>query len=133
MFIAFDLEQFAQSVAAEPTVEDRSTLSRIFTSFESLPKDSKLSAVEKSLAGVIKGNSYERRELLAVLGYAGVLQPTSRSGFFESFTDWADREARPLNKDDWPYPIRWWTPKDGVDRRAREFWFPTAAASGSNR
>jgi hypothetical protein len=124
MYIAFDLEQFAITEFPAPAAEDLSLLRRILATIGNAPVDSKLSAIDKCLAAVLKGNSAERRNLLGILGYAGLLQPNGRTGFLSEFTKWCHRTERPLNKDDWPYPVRWWTPRDGVNRQATRFSFP---------
>jgi hypothetical protein len=124
MYIAFDLEQFATAEVPVPAAEDLSLLRRILAMFGDAPVDSKLSAIDKRLAAMLKSNSAERRTLLGILGYAGLLKPNGRTGFFNEFTKWCNRTERPLNKDDWPYPIRWWSPQDGVNRQATRFWFP---------
>jgi hypothetical protein len=129
LYIALDLEQLAVTTVPVPSADGRSELISALGILGSLPKDAKLSAAEKSLASMITGNSAERRALLGILGYAGILQPPGRPGFFREFTRWTDRAERPLNKDDWPYPIRWWTPQDGVNQEALVFWFPGAAGA----
>jgi len=129
MYIAFDLEQFAIAEFPDPAADDLSLLRRILATVADAPVDSKLSAIDKRLASVLKGNSAERRVVLGILGYAGLLQPNGRTGFFSEFTKWCNRTERPLNKDDWPYPVRWWTPQDGVNRQAARFWFPELAES----
>jgi hypothetical protein len=124
VYIAIDLEQLVLTDVPLPSSEDRALLRTVLSTIESAAVKAKLSDVERSLSPIVKGNSAERRALMGILSYAGLLQPKERTGFFNEFSDWGGRAERPLNKDDWPYPLRWWTPQDGVNRRAASFWFP---------
>lgn len=127
-YAAFDLERFSESTTPEPSVEDYLLLRDIVEAASSLPVSAKLSDLVKVLSPIIKSNANERRVLIQILGYAGVLQPRNKPGFFREFVPWSDREVTPWSKDDWSYPVQWWRGRDGVNTEALLFWFPKLGA-----
>jgi hypothetical protein len=122
-YIAFDLERFTMEDGSSEVTHARGVLSNLLTAIDSTSAGGKLLDLIKVLRGVVPGNDAQRRTVIAILGYAGVLRIPGRPGFFETFTPSDAREETPWYKDDWPYPVRWWKGGTGTDARAVEFWF----------
>jgi hypothetical protein len=90
-----------------------------------MPSNARLSDLDKSLSKVLASNSAERRVLIGILGYAGILIDPSRPAFRKGFVADAQREETPWHKDDWPYPVQWWNSSFGIDEAAVDDWFPS--------
>jgi hypothetical protein len=122
-YIAFDLDRFISEPNEAPSAEDRQILNSILESVESAPSGAKLSDLLKAIKQVVPGNEAQRRTILGILGYAGVLRIPEYPSFLISYTAFNDRKETPWSKDDWPYPTRWWRGGSGIDRDAVAFWF----------
>lgn len=125
-YAAFDLQQFAAKSIAQPTGADFSILAEIFNVARQLPIKARLGDLDKALAKTFPSNSAERRTLIALLGYAGILIDRARPDFRLNFVAANQREHTPWHKDDWPYPVQWWTASCGVNEEAVQDWFPEA-------
>ena len=123
-YIALDLEIFARMERIEPTVEDNRILRAILDTASSLPGDSRLGELERALGKVIASNKSERHVLIEILGFAGVLCDPARPSFRSTFVPESDREVTPWHKDDWSYPVKWWTGRNGINQDAIAEWFP---------
>jgi hypothetical protein len=124
-YIAFDLELFARLEKGQPSSEDIDIMRRILESARTADRDARPRDLEKRSAKVVKSNEAERRVLLEILGYCGILQPQGRPGYFDTFiTDYHRDPPPPGNKNDWKYPVSWWRGSDGVNQKAVEYYFP---------
>lgn len=123
LYAWFDLTRFIESDQPKPTASDRDCLRKILQRISVLPPKSKVSGLVKEMAPLIEATIEERRTLVTILGYAGILQPRSQKSFFEVFVPLKEREDD--NSDsDWDFPINLWRASDGVNRDALNFWFP---------
>ncbi|WP_157218588.1 hypothetical protein [Flavisphingomonas formosensis] len=123
-YIALDLEALAAEGAVTPTDEDRQILRSIFETAKGIGQKGRLGDLERALSGLFPSNSSERRTLIGILGYAGILIDPGRPDFRRGFVPDAKREQTPWHKDDWPYPVQWWTGSCGVSESAIDEWFP---------
>ena len=123
-YIAFDLDRFSETHITEPLEKDWVIFQKLISIIDEAPRGQRLGDLVKSLSKVIPGNQDQRRTAVSMLGFAGVLEIAEHSGFFTEFTDYVDRTETPWHKDDWDYPVRWWTGGSGVNRDALNFWFP---------
>jgi hypothetical protein len=123
LYIGFDLERFSCEEAPEPTAVDRAIMREILNTARSLPTDAKLSNLSKALTSVFPSNLSERRNLIGILGYCGILQVPSLPGFIQGFPSVSERPEVPWTKNDWPYPVQWWNGSCGVSEDASHFWF----------
>jgi hypothetical protein len=128
LYCWFDLTQFEKASLAAPTQEDYSILARIVEIASGLAPKAKPNELEKRISKVITSNSSERRVLIEILGYCGVLKPAGRRGFLQEFTSNEQRDRPPDHTNDWNYPVIWWQGADGVDRDALNRLFPKVAA-----
>ncbi|MBB4360116.1 MULTISPECIES: hypothetical protein [unclassified Bradyrhizobium] len=127
LYCWFDLTQFEKASLAAPTQEDYSILARIVEIVSGLPPKAKPNELEKRISKVIKSNGSERRVLIEILGYCGVLKPAGRCGFLQAFTSNELRDRPPDHTNDWNYPVIWWQGADGVDKDALNRLFPKIA------
>ncbi|HLG80257.1 MAG TPA: hypothetical protein VKY22_04515 [Bradyrhizobium sp.] len=128
LYCWFDLTQFEKASLVAPTQEDYSILARIVEIASSLPPQAKPNELEKRISKVVKSNGSERRVLIEILGYCGVLKPAGRFGFLQAFASNEHRDRPPDHTNDWKYPVIWWQGADGVDRDALNRLFPKIAA-----
>lgn len=123
-YIAFDLQMLRKAGLLIPQSTDRDILRAILMTAHSMPASARLGDLEKALAKVLPSNSSERRALIGILGYAGILIDPSRPDFREQFVPFEERETTPWHKDDWPYPVQWWMGSHGINHDAANEWFP---------
>ncbi len=131
IYIGFDLAEAKRNGFASPTAEDREVLDQILETARSLPSAAKPGDLEKELASLLPSNTPERRTLIGILGYCGILTEPSRPNFLETYPRAFERQESPIWKNDWPYPVRWWRGAFGIDERAVGFWFPGLQKSKS--
>ena len=124
IYIGFDLSRFALTQVAAPSEDDLSIFGQILRMANSMPDESRPNDLEKSLAALFNSNQHERRVLIQILGYCGLLQPEGFPSFFEGFVPYGARKDRPVYKIDWTYPVSWWQGKHRVNRTALDFYFP---------
>ncbi|MEW9310056.1 hypothetical protein [Labrys neptuniae] len=123
-YIAFDLEAFAASESVAPKEADYLILRSVLNVAKSMPPTARLGDLERALSKLLPSNNAERRILIGILGYAGILVDPSRPDFRRQFVSSAERERTPWHKDDWPYPVQWWNGSCGVNQAAIDEWFP---------
>jgi hypothetical protein len=129
-YIAFDLEQFAKLDVLEPTEQDFDVMQQIIQAIQQCKPTDGPRDLEKKLALVLKSNKAEREILIQILAYCGILQPSKRLGYFQSFTNYFKREIPPEHKIDWTYPVCWWRGADGINQSALKYYFPQLAKGG---
>jgi hypothetical protein len=129
VFAALDLEDFAGDAAsrgAAVDAEDRARLAAMLGAVAALPASAGLSDLGSALRPHFRSNALERRLTIEVLGYAGVLCPSSRPSYRDAFVGLVERESlRPRSggAKEWQYPVQHWTGLDGVNAEAASFWF----------
>jgi hypothetical protein len=100
-------------------------LASILKAARSLSAAARLRDLEKALSKLLPSNDGERRTLIGILGYAGILIDPSRPDFRQQFVPAVERQHTPWHKDDWPYPVQWWDGSHGVNEVAIAEWFPS--------
>lgn len=123
-YIGFDLERFLLTSVTPSTPADAATMRRILEVAKSLAPKSKLKDLANGLAKVFPSNGAERRCLIGIMGYCGILQDPEKQSFRVGYPPYMEREETPWYKDDWPYPVQWWNGSHGVSEEAVAFWFP---------
>jgi hypothetical protein len=124
LYAAFDLERFAEIDVPSPADDDLAILRQTIQTAGSMPKGARLSDLAKALAPILPSNNSERRTLIGILGYCGILGDPLMPGYFEGFPLYSERQNTPWYKDDWPYPVQWWNGLHGVGVEALADWFP---------
>lgn len=123
-YISLDLGLLREADFPAPTPDDFAILNAVLNTARSMPPTSRLADLNRALAKVLKSNSAERRCLIGILGYAGILIDPSRPSFRTRYVPAASREQTPWYKDDWPYPVQWWNGAFGIEQAAVDDWFP---------
>lgn len=123
LYAGFDLTQLARADFDPPAPEDRAKLAEVLNVARLLAPKARLGDLDRALKSVIPSNSAERRTLIAILGYCGILVDHSRPDFRLSYVPARHREQTPWRADDWPYPVQWWTAACGVSEDAVADWF----------
>jgi hypothetical protein len=126
-YIKFDLELFGRLEEMRPTQRDWDLLRTIVRLSRDQVADARPADLERSIGRVMPSNKSERRQMLQILAYAGVLQPRSQPSLLDTFTPSYSRVSPPAAKLDWSFPIAWWRGADGVRADAIQFWFPEIA------
>lgn len=124
MYAAFDLEQFIEIEVSEPNKQDFEIFKKILDFARSVNNAAKPSDLEKLFSNLFPSNKDERRVLIEILGFCGILQPQNQQGFLTSFVNDNERQERPGAKNDWDYPVCWWRGNDGVNELALSVFFP---------
>lgn len=124
LYIGFDLAQFSRGASVGPTGADLTLMRQVLSAARSLSQEARLSDLVKALAGIVPSNPSERRTLIGILGFCGILQDRSKPGFLDGFPHSSIRQEVPWTKNDWPYPVQWWNGACGVSEEAVGFWFP---------
>lgn len=123
LYAAFDLERFAEIDIPRPTASDLDILQQTIHAAANMPGHAKLSDLVKALAPILPSNDPERRTLIGVLGYCGVLRDPSKPSYFDQFPAYFSRPRTPWHKDDWLYPVQWWNGSHAVSADAVNHWF----------
>jgi hypothetical protein len=121
-YAAFDLERFSQVDIPEPNAEDLAVFRMLLTIAGTMPATARIGDLEKALGKVLPSNQDERRVVLQILSYCGILGPPDHPGFSSAFVPWRSREER---AGDWTYPVCWWRGSHGVNAMALALFFPT--------
>jgi hypothetical protein len=120
----FDLAEFRKLPPAKPTVGANNTLKRVLEVAASQPADARPNDLEKAIAGLFPSSKEERRNVLQILGYCGILQPNAHPTFFQNYARMDDRAQPNEHKNDLSFPFLWWRGRDGVNSTAVKFYFP---------
>lgn len=123
-YIAFDLGVFVSLGEVGSAADGIAILRSILAAAGSLPSGARLGDLERAIAGMLPSNSAERRTLIGILGFGGILIDPARPDYRTGFVPIIDREPTPWHKDDWPYPVQWWNGSCGVNWAAVDEWFP---------
>lgn len=120
------LESFIQLNIPNPTPDDIIIFKNIIRAIKSLPKNAQLTQLEKSIQGQFKSNKFQRISLLYTLGYMGILLPQNTKCYHDKFLTYDfihDEQSPHFYKNDWKYPVRFWTGIDGVNDELLYFYF----------
>jgi hypothetical protein len=104
-------------------------MSRVVEAIRGMDGDAWLGHLQRELGRHLASSKDERRVLLEILGYCGVLQGPGHPGFLSGYTPYVARETASANGD-WAYPVEHWRGRHGVNGEALAFWF---GASGLTR
>lgn len=126
-YIGFDLRLFGELRELVPTETDWSMLQALLRVAGAQPPEARPGDLAKAMSGLFPANEAERRVVMAILGYAGVLSPATRPSPFDVFVAAGERDTPPSAKNDWQYPVSWWRGRDGIRADAISFWFPEVA------
>jgi hypothetical protein len=121
VYAALDLELFAKAEKPIPRAEDFAILDRAVEAARDMDAGARLDDLERELGKHLASSKHERRVLIQILGYCGVLQDPDHPGFLEVFRDYSARRGG--GRGDWTYPVEHWRGRHGVNKEALAFWF----------
>ncbi len=114
VYAAFDLEQFAIAEHLRPNDDAIETLKDILQAIGEVPPRTTGTALPKLLGPHVRGSLSERQNLVAILGYCGVLGTEKNPGYL----DRQMRGAEPICYTEMGYPAGLWRGTDGVNQEA---------------
>lgn len=123
-YMSFDLRAFRAGEQSLPEATDFIILRDIFETARAMPEKARLKDLDKALAKSLRSNSAERRTLIGILGFVGILIDPDKPSFRKRFVPENERERTSWHTNDWPYPVQWWSGRCGVDEDAVGDWFP---------
>lgn len=123
-YIGFDLEQLSITETTRPAEADRAMMRSILLAVRSQSEEARLADLTRALAKVLPSNLPERRVLIGILGFCGILSDPSKPGFIDGYPRYFQRAEVPWDENQWPYPVEWWNGSHGVSEQAVAFWFP---------
>jgi hypothetical protein len=119
-YMSFDLERFNELEKIEPTSEDWVILEKILAIAASQDPKARPDHLERAINKTVSSNRHERRVLLQILGFAGILKPRIVIPIFDRFVPFTERGT----ETELAYPFSAWRGVDAVDHDAVSFWFP---------
>lgn len=124
-FYQFYLREHKKLDFAEPTKEDLNIFSAIMEIIVNAGEKDKAKKEIESKIGKIKNfksNKEQRKVLLETLGYCSIMETVDHEGSLTKFTNLGNAPRTTINSD-WEYPVDFWLGKDGINKKAFEFWF----------
>jgi hypothetical protein len=121
-YAALDLELFARGWRPSPRSEDFAIMNGVVAAARGMGAGARLDDLQRGLGEHLVSSKDERRVLVEVLGYCGILQDPSHPGFLHGFRDFAARGTASSHWD-WSYLVEHWRGRDGVNAEALAFWF----------
>jgi hypothetical protein len=119
-----DLTWFAQGAPVEASEADWRVFRQVLDAIRALAVDAQLTQLAGATKGLVMGTKYDRQRVLEVLGFCGVLRSRARPDVLgEWFAGHRDAPSH-FYKQEWRYPVSFWTGADGVDEEAVSYWFP---------
>ena len=122
-YMSFDLERFNDLPEMIPSSDDWEILHRLLTIAATQNPKARPDHLERAISKTVPSNRHERRVLLQILGFAGILRPRIVIPIFDRFVPFTERRS----ETELAYPFAAWRGVDGVDRDAVRFWFPEIA------
>lgn len=125
-FALCEVANINQANVTNPTNDDIKIFKSIINAIDNLDKTAQLSELQKSLIGVFKSNKLERKSLLEILGYAGILLPRNQQCYKDDYLPYEfinSTQPSQHYKKEWQYPVRFWTGQDGVNQENLAYYF----------
>jgi len=124
-YMGFDLERFRELPEMIPSAADWEILQRILTIAATQNPKARPDHLERAINKTVASNRHERRVLLQILGFAGILRPRILIPVFDRFVPFYERRS----ETELAYPFAAWRGVDSIDRDAVSFWFPEVAGA----
>lgn len=124
VMICFYLQQFNKLEYIKPKILDFEIFNMILEKIQNFEKEGTIGKLEKEISKikVFKSNKYQRVSLLEALGFCSILETEKYKGFYPNFIPWNKRNEGHI-RNDWQYPVQFWKGKDGINKKALDFWF----------
>jgi hypothetical protein len=119
-YMSFDLERFNELEKIEPASQDWTILEKILAIAASQDPKARPDHLERAINKTVSSNRHERRVLLHILWFAGILKPSIVIPIFVLLVPFTERGT----ETELAYPFSAWRGVDAVDHDAVSFWFP---------
>lgn len=125
LYAAFDLDQARWLDDPEPTPRDLQIMSSLLDTIANLPPEGTPNDIVRKTAKLFPSNTWERRIIVNILGYSGILEAPNHPGWSERFVRFYETLAFPgTPRNGWPYPVVWWRRIEGINTKALRQAFP---------
>lgn len=115
------VEAFSGDDDPELVARGSAVLDALIERIRALPPSAQLTELGTSITGALASNKLERTVLLEALGTAGILRVEGHPSYADEFIAYDDAQSRmppERNKQEWAYPIRFWSGADGISQNA---------------
>lgn len=125
LYAAFDLDQVRWLDDCEPTAGDLAIMRSLLDVIADLPPEATPNDIVRKTSRLLPSNTAERRVLINILGYCGILESRNHPGWADRFITFRETLAFPgTPRNDWPYPVVWWRRHEGINAAALQKAFP---------
>lgn len=115
-YAAFDLGQFLRGTIPSPTAEDVRIFHGVIDAIRTAPAETTSAAVQSRLPGALKSNKAERDVLVALFGFAGILDTPGHPGYSDAYVPVTQRQLPDRHFVDMSYPACWWKASYGLNQ-----------------
>lgn len=115
-YAAFDLAQFLLETIPPPSAEDVRIFHGVIDAFRTAPAGTTSAAIQARLPKALKSNKAERDRLVALLGFAGILETPGHPGYSDAYVPVTRRQLPDRRFVDMPYPACWWKAGNGINQ-----------------
>lgn len=115
-YAAFDLGQFLLETIPSPGAEDVRIFHGVIDAIRKAPSQTTSAAVQSRLPKALKSNKAERDGLVALLGFAGILETPGHPGYSDAYVPVNGRQLPGRRFVDMPYPACWWMAGNGINQ-----------------
>lgn len=122
-YAAFDLGQFLLETIPPPSAEDVRIFHGVIDAIRTAPAEATSAAVQARLSRALKSNKAERDCLVALLGFAGILETPGYPGYSDAYVPVTQRQLPGRRFVDMPYPACWWTTGHGLNQTVLSEYF----------
>jgi len=116
-YAALDLGLFLEGPRPTPTSDDIRQFIDILSSIESAPEKTTSALLQSYFPKGLKSNKAERDQVVAILGFCGILGTALHPGHSDAFVPSDRRDLPDRRFIDMSYPACWWRREDGVNQR----------------
>lgn len=104
-----DIEVFEEIMSCLSLMENNGILKKdIIQKIKKIPK--------------FRGDKFQIKCLLQTLGFCGILETEQHQSPFHGYIN-LELAPKKSYKSDWAYPVDFWEPSDGINKKAFKYWF----------
>lgn len=117
VYAVMDLSLFLKESVPEPSAADIEMFRSIVAAIDGAPQNTSSANLHSHFAKILKSNKSERDVLVAILGFCGVLETPTHSGYSSTFLPVGERCLPDRRFVDMPYPACWWQGDIGINQK----------------
>lgn len=122
-YAAFDLGQFILETVPSPSVEDVRIFHGVIDAIRTAPAETTSAAVQSRLPRALKSNKAERDVLVALFGFAGILDTPGHPCYSDAYVPVTQRRLPDRHFVDMSYPACWWKASYGLNQAKLSEYF----------